>query len=196
MNLSLKYDGDVPVFTLKKLLELISRIETLDDWNEVYALTEYSCQHGKITAADESNLLTIIGMICVYPCSIRKSQVYWDGYHDGWDAAESHIRAMYGLDDGEEMTEEAKTEKELTEEEILGKVKAEARKEAIGEVIALLEDDIWRMEMGTRFCPAKRKKDQAIAEARDKGWRDAIERLKYVFREGGPFESEKYVPDK
>ena len=87
-------------------------------------------------------------------------------------------------------------EKELTAEEILEKLKAEARKDAISEVIALLEDDAWRMELCTRLFPAKRKKDQAIAEARDKGWRDAIERLKYVFRDGGPLENKKFVPDK
>lgn len=94
------------------------------------------------------------------------------------------------------MKEEVKAEKDLTAEEILEKLKAEARKEAIAEVIALLEDGAWRMEMGTRLFPAKRKKDQARAEARDEGWRNAINHLKYVYRDGGPYENKKFVPEK
>ena len=59
----MKYNGKAVVLTFRKLVELISGIQTVDDWNEAYALAEHSYQRGKITAADQVDLMLILDMI-------------------------------------------------------------------------------------------------------------------------------------
>ena len=47
--------------TLRKLVQLIAGIETMDALHEVVDLTQYSYRHDTITCMEESYLLVILG---------------------------------------------------------------------------------------------------------------------------------------